>query len=99
LLHSDEYDILPFVESTTNRNPVILVDHKLAVEAWAAQLMFCTAVSGLQQWQRTPVFNNEGNQNLPLFSLMLTVDRNFYHCQHCLLYSHGYHFEFNRQTV
>jgi len=61
LLSSDEYDILPSVESTTNRNPVILVDHKLAVESWAAQLMFCTAVNGLRQWQKIPVFNNEGN--------------------------------------
>ena len=61
LLSSDEYDVLPFVESTTNRNPVILVDHKLAVEAWAAQLMFCTAVSGLRQWQKMPVFNTDGN--------------------------------------
>jgi len=60
-LSSDEYDILPSVESTTNRNPVILIDHKLAVEAWAARLMFCTAVNGLRQWQRTPVFNTEGN--------------------------------------
>jgi len=61
LLSRDEYDVLPSVESTTNRNPVILVEHKLAVEAWAAQLMFCTAINGLQQWQKTPVFNTEGN--------------------------------------
>jgi len=61
LLSSDEYDIIPSVESTTNRNPVILVDHKLAVEAWAARLMFCTAVNGLRRWQQTPVFNSEGN--------------------------------------
>jgi len=68
LLNSDEYDILPSIESTTNRNPVILVDHKLAVEAWAAQLMFCTAISGLQQWQKTPVFNTEGDFYLFFFS-------------------------------
>lgn len=60
LLCSDEYDILPSVESTTNRNPVVLIDHKLAVEAWAARLMFCTAVSSFRQWQKTPVFNADG---------------------------------------
>jgi hypothetical protein len=50
-IFSNEYDILPQLESTTNRNPVFVVEHKLAIEAWAAHIMLCTAVGQLSQLQ------------------------------------------------
>ena len=51
LMSSDEYDILPVKDSTTNRNPIYVVDHKLAIESWAAKLMLTAASTLLRRFK------------------------------------------------
>ena len=36
----DEFDFLPLLEPKQNRSPVVLVDHKLALELWCVKILF-----------------------------------------------------------
>lgn len=47
----DEYDFLPVLEPTHNRNPVLVIDHKLGLELWAAKLVFHYAYVKVMAWR------------------------------------------------
>ena len=40
LFFSDEYDFLPIIEPAVNKNPFVVVDHKLGIQAWAVKILF-----------------------------------------------------------
>ena len=47
----DEFDFLPVTEPKQNRSPVVLVEHKLALELWSVKILFQYAYHTLLAWR------------------------------------------------
>jgi len=54
------------LESAINRNPVFVVENKMAIEAWAARILLSTASHQLMEFQTTVCvkFSVESKQSI-----------------------------------
>ena len=60
--------------NVSNRNPVILVDHKLGIEAWAVKVVYMHAYSRLMQLKRNGNSNNAAMGSLSRIVLLIVAD-------------------------